>query len=253
MKNSVKNFIKKIFSLFGLIVINKNQKIVELSDEDYQLINLIKKYSMTTEIRMYNLLQSLRQIKYKNIPGDYVECGVWKGGNIMLIKKFLENENIENKKIYAFDTFEGMPDPDKNDFDLAKNVSASALLNNDKDKTSNLWGFCSLEDVKKNLTKNLKDTHNIYFIKGRVEETLNVKENIPEKISLLRLDTDWYSSTKKELEVLYEKVSPGGVIIIDDYGHWGGAKKAVDEFFKDKYVWMHYVDYACRLIIKDKI
>ena len=93
--------------------------------------------------------------------------------------------------------------------------------------------------------------NDIYFIKGKVEETLNVKQNIPDKISLLRLDTDWYSSTKKELEVLYEKVSPGGVIIIDDYGHWGGAKKAVDEFFKGKYVWMHYVDYACRLIIKE--
>ena len=80
---------------------------------------------------------------------------------------------------------------------------------------------------------------------------MDIQDNLPEKISLLRLDTDWYSSTKKELEILYEKVSPGGVIIIDDYGHWGGSKKAVDEFFLNKYVWMHYVDYACRLIIKE--
>ncbi len=252
MKNTIKEFFKKFLNSFGFVIINKNQKIIELSDKDHELLNLIKDYSMTTEIRMYNLLQSLKQIKHKNIPGDYVECGVWRGGNIMLIKKFLENENIDDKKIYAFDTFEGMPEPDNNDFDISKNISASVLLSrNKKDKESHLWGVCSLEEVKKNLIKNLKDMNNIYFIEGKVEETLDLKENIPEKISLLRLDTDWYSSTKKELEVLYEKVSPGGVIIIDDYGHWGGAKKAVDEFFKDKYVWMHYVDYACRLIIKE--
>ena len=252
MKNTIKEFFKKFLNSFGFVIINKNQKIIELSDKDHELLNLIKDYSMTTEIRMYNLLQSLKQIKHKNIPGDYVECGVWRGGNIILIKKFLENENIDDKKIYAFDTFEGLPEPDNNDFDISKNISASVLLSrNKKDKESHLWGVCSLEEVKKNLIKNLKDMNNIYFIEGKVEETLDLKENIPEKISLLRLDTDWYSSTKKELEVLYEKVSPGGVIIIDDYGHWGGAKKAVDEFFKDKYVWMHYVDYACRLIIKE--
>jgi O-methyltransferase len=251
MKSTIKNFIKKIFDSYGFDIINKNQKIVELSVKDNELINLIKDYSMTPKIRIYNLLQSLKKIKHKNIPGDYVECGVWKGGNILLIKKFLENENIDNKKIYAFDTFEGMSEPDENDFDLSKNISASALLSKNKDKASHLWSVCSLEEVKKNLIKNLKNMNDIYFIKGKVEETLNVKQNIPDKISLLRLDTDWYSSTKKELEVLYEKVSPGGVIIIDDYGHWGGAKKAVDEFFKGKYVWMHYVDYACRLIIKE--
>ena len=80
---------------------------------------------------------------------------------------------------------------------------------------------------------------------------LALKKNIPKKISLLRLDTDWYESTKIELEILYPLLQKGGILIIDDYGHWGGSKKAVDEFFLDKYVWMHYIDYACRLIIKE--
>ena len=107
-------------------------------------------------------------------------------------------------------------------------------------------GYMQFRSSKKNISKHTKDLNNIYFIKGDVEKTLNEIKNIPEKISLLRLDTDWYKSTKKELEVLYEKVSSGGVIIIDDYGHWGGSKKAVDEFFQTNMcgciMWIMLVD-----------
>ncbi len=249
------NFFKKLIinslNKMGYSLLNNNQKIVELKKSDKDLIDLISIYSMTPKIRIYNLLQALRHLKRKNIEGDYVECGVWKGGNVLLLKKFLENEEKKERKIYAFDTYEGMTAPDKNDFEISNNNFASQLLKMDKSKKSNIWGVCSLEEVIKNISKHTLNIENINFIKGPVEDTLCINENIPEKISLLRLDTDWYQSTKKELEVLYDKVSKGGVIIIDDYGHWGGSKKAVDEFFSDKYVWMHYVDYACRLIIKD--
>ena len=251
MSNMFKSLIINTLNKFGYSVINNNQKIAELSKKDYELINLIKNYSMTPKIRIYNLMQALKHLKIKKIEGDYVECGVWKGGNILLFKKFLESEDSRQRNIYAFDTFEGMTDPDKNDFEISTNNTAIKLLQKDKNKETNVWGICNLDQVKKNISKHTKDLNNIYFIKGDVEKTLNEIKNIPEKISLLRLDTDWYKSTKKELEVLYEKVSSGGVIIIDDYGHWGGSKKAVDEFFSNKYVWMHYVDYACRLIIKD--
>jgi len=176
---------------------------------------------------------------------------VWKGGNIILFKKIMELSNDYNRKIFAYDIFEGMTEPDENDFDISKNLNAKFLMNKDKDKKTNIWGVCSLENVKNNIQSNVKNIDNIKFIKGPVEQTLAIQMNLPEKISLLRLDTDWYSSTKKELEILYKKVSPCGIIIIDDYGHWGGSKKAVDEFFSNKYVWMHYIDYACRLIIKE--
>ncbi|WP_440613970.1 TylF/MycF/NovP-related O-methyltransferase [Candidatus Pelagibacter sp. HIMB1748] len=251
MINALKSLISKALGKMGYSVINHNQKIVELSKKDDELINLVKNYSMTPKIRIYNLLQALRHIKIKKIEGDYVECGVWKGGNILLFKKFLENEDSSLRNIYAFDTFQGMTDPDENDIEISSKDTATKLLQKDKNKKTNVWGICSLDQVKKNISKHTKDLRNIYFVKGAVEKTLNENKNIPEKISLLRLDTDWYQSTKKELEVLYKKVSIGGIIIIDDYGHWGGSKKAVDEFFSDKFVWMHYVDYACRLIIKD--
>ena len=251
IKNFIKDIIKKSLSFFDYNLINENQKIIELTHNEKELIDLVKSYSMTPQIRIYNLIKALKHINHKKILGDYVECGVWKGGNIILFKKIIELTNDSNRKIFAYDTFEGMTEPDKNDFDISKNLNAKILMNKDKEKKTNIWGVCSLEDVKSNIQANVKNVDDIKFIKGPVEKTLDIQENLPEKISLLRLDTDWYSSTKKELEILYKKVSPGGVIIIDDYGHWGGSKKAVDEFFLDKYVWMHYIDYACRLIIKE--
>ena len=251
IKNFIKDIIKKSLSFFDYNLINENQKIIELTHNEKELIDLVKSYSMTPQIRIYNLIKALKHINHKKILGDYVECGVWKGGNIILFKKIIELTNDSNRKIFAYDTFEGMTEPDKNDFDISKNLNAKILMNKDKEKKTNIWGVCSLEDVKNNIQSNVKNIDNIRFIKGPVEKTLDIQDNLPEKISLLRLDTDWYSSTRKELEILYKKVSPGGIIIIDDYGHWGGSKKAVDEFFLDKYVWMHYIDYACRLIIKE--
>ncbi len=248
----LKKILVNLLNYFNLEIINKNQIIAELSNKDKELINLISKYTMTTKIRIYNLLQALKYIKQKSIKGDFVECGVWKGGNLILFQKFIEQElKEENRNIFAFDTFEGMSEPDENDVDLKTKISAKDLLRKEKNKKSHLWGECSLESVKVNILENTSTLKNIKFVKGKVEETLDNIDNLPQKISILRLDTDWYRSTKKELEVLYEKVSSGGIIIVDDYGHWSGAKSAVDEFFEGKFVWMHYVDYACRLIIKD--
>ena len=144
-----------------------------------------------------------------------------------------------------------MNKPSDFDYNLQNKKKAEKLLLDDKNKTTNVWGIYGLDQVKTNLINNTDNLDNINFIKGEVEKTLDLEKNLPSKISILRLDTDWYESTKKELEVLYDRVTSGGVIIIDDYGHWGGSKKAVDEFFKNKYVWMHYIDYACRLIIKE--
>ena len=90
----------------------------------------------------------------------------------------------------------------------------------------------------------------INFIKGPVEKTLIMKQNLPSKISVLRLDTDWYKSTKIELEILYPRLVKGGILIIDDYGYFEGARKAVDEYFIEK-KWLHIVDQTCRYIIKD--
>jgi predicted O-methyltransferase YrrM len=91
----------------------------------------------------------------------------------------------------------------------------------------------------------------VRFVEGDVVQSLKIESNLPESISVLRLDTDWYESTRAELEVLYPRLSPGGVLIIDDYGHWGGAKKAVDEYFRGRpKPLLQYTDYTGRMGVK---
>ena len=246
--------LKNIFIILYLRIIfyfhdkNSMDFPVEITDQEKEIIKLSDKYSMTGSIRMWALLQSIKNVIQKKIDGDFVECGVWKGGNLILCQKYFDLHNI-NKKIYGFDNFEGMVEPKEIDIDY-RNVPASEMHSLfKKDSNKNSWAYSTLEDVNKNIIDTVPK-NNIKLIKGRVESTLLLSKNLPEKISILRLDTDFYESTKIELEILYPKLVSGGFLIIDDYGHFKGCRKAVDEYFKDNFPYLHYVDYSCRLIIK---
>tara|TARA_B100000579_G_C22762538_1_gene819706 strand:- start:79 stop:834 length:756 start_codon:yes stop_codon:yes gene_type:complete len=250
MLTFIKKIIKIVYLRIIFIFVNKSKNLPpEISDEEKKIIELSDGYSMTGTIRMWSFLQSIKHVINNKIDGDIVECGVWKGGNLILAQKYLDLRGIK-KNIYGFDTFSGMTEPEKIDVDY-RNISASDmyLLHKKKDKNQNAWAFCSLDDVKKNLNETVKK-NNIILVEGRVEKTLLEKKNLPNKISVLRLDTDWYSSTKVELENLYPRLVSGGFLIIDDYGHFKGCKKAVDEYFKNDVPFLHHVDYTCRLIIK---
>ena len=256
IKIFINYFIRKIFFFLQLkintpppssknyfLIANTNKKIINM-------INLCDKFSMTGKARAHSLCKAVEYVSNLKLKGDFVECGVWKGGNLLLLNKLNSYYNL-NKLIYGFDTFEGMTQPSKHDYDL-NNISAKQQLKN-IDKSSekkNLWCYSSLEDVKNNIGRHAK-INNIKLIKGPVEKTLIKKENLPKKISILRLDTDFYESTKKELEVLYPLLVKNGVLIIDDYGHWKGAKKAVDQYFKGTFCWLHRVDYTCVYLIKN--
>lgn len=221
---------------------------VEATKEEKEIIKLSDKYSMTGSIRMWVLLQAVKKVIKNKIEGDIVECGVWKGGNLILCQKYLNLQNV-NIKIHGFDNFEGMVKPKEIDVDY-RNVPSSEMHSLfKKDKNKNSWAYCSLEDINKNINETVPK-HNIKLIKGIVEKTLLEPKNLPDKISILRLDTDFYESTKIELEILYPKLVSGGFLIIDDYGHFRGCRKAVDEYFKDDLPYLHYVDYSCRVIIK---
>jgi predicted O-methyltransferase YrrM len=114
------------------------------------------------------------------------------------------------------------------------------------------WANASIEEVKENFAKLNLLSDNVIFVKGKVEDTLEEAEIIPKVISFLRLDTDWYESTKKELEKLYEKLVTGGILVIDDYGTFDGAKKAVDEYF-NKYLprpFLSLIDNGARIGVK---
>ena len=224
----------------------KKKDIIEVNKYEKKLINKCLQYSMTNFERMWSLIQSFHHVRQESLVGDFVECGVWKGGNIILLKKLIEKYNL-NKKVYGFDTFEGMVEPSFYDVNY-NNKSAKKMFDEHKKKDIG-FAMCSLDDVKRNIKKNTKPD-NIFLIKGKVENTLKNKKKLPKKISILRLDTDFYESTKIELEILFPRLVKGGVLIIDDYGFWKGAKKAVDEYFCDYRQFMHYVDHSCRLLIK---
>jgi hypothetical protein len=183
------------------------------------------------------------------IEGDIVECGVWRGGSMMLAAlKLIELKNTE-RNLYLFDTFEGMTIPTDIDTLATDNrVNAKTIFIQKKKKGG--WAVSSIEEVRNNFKFIPYPKDNVYFIKGKVEETLPY-EGI-KKIALLRLDTDWYESTKQELETLFDKIENGGVLIIDDYGHWTGAKIAVDEFIKKNKIkiFLSRIDYTGRIGIK---
>ena len=252
IKKSIKNILEKILKRFGYKIQQIiNHVIEEATQDEIDLMKLCDKYSMTSDLRKWALIQSFHYIINNNIEGDFVECGVWKGGNLILLKKLMEKKQINNKKIYGFDTFEGMSEASIHDIKIDK-TNANVKFEKLKQKDSNNinWNFASENEVINNFKDNVEKNENLKLIKGKVEDTLLNNDNIPEKISILRLDTDFYESTKTELEKLYPKLSIGGVLIIDDYGSWQGSRKAVDEYFQNKKIWLHYIDHDGRLLIK---
>ena len=254
MKNLLKSLINKILSYLNLKII-RNSNLdnsglpIEAKSEIKKIIKVSSQYSMTGEKRMYALYQAILNAKIKNLEGDFVECGVWKGGNILLYSLLNDFFKLD-KNIYAFDTFDGMTTPEEIDVNY-QGYSASNAMEKSKKKENemNVHCFSSIEMVKTNILQHTS-INNIKFVKGPVEQTLLKEENLPKKISVLRLDTDFYSSTKIELKILYPKLINGGILIVDDYGYWQGARKAVDEYFNEKKI-LHIVDQTCRYIIKD--
>jgi O-methyltransferase len=255
----LKKLIHKFLALFNLKITKLNYgfksfPIVEAKDDEIKLLEISSKYSMTSLLRRWALINAIKYINNENIEGEFVECGVWKGGNLIIYNNLIEKFNL-NKKIYAYDTFAGMSEPTIHDTNILDINAKKEWENSQKTNEVNLSFNCysSLNEVKDNIKNNSDKENslkNLNFIEGKVEETLKVKQNLPDKISILRLDTDWYESTKAELEILYPKLSKNGILIIDDYGHWKGARKAVDEYFNDKKVVKHYIDFSCRMIIK---
>lgn len=221
-------------------------------DSDFEEIyQICRPFTMTSKERMYALYQGCIYVIKNNIDGDFVECGVWKGGSAMIIAYVLKKLN-QKRKIYLYDTFQGMPEPSEHDFGLTGDEDPEVIrLNwkNNQSESYNKWCYAPLKEVRKNILMTGYDRERVFLVKGKVENT--IPKNIPSKIALLRLDTDWYGSTKHELNYLYPRLVERGVLIIDDYGHWAGSKKAVDDYFSDKrLIRLNRIDYTGRIGIK---
>ena len=203
----------------------------------------VQKFTMISIERAWALAEALRYICRADIPGDIVECGVWKGGACLLASHILHRENCRDKRIWLYDTFSGMPSPGRED----RIASSGQSL---EERRPEGWWSAGRDEVRSTLVQSPLPAERFEWVEGRVELTLG--EHIPEQTSLIRLDTDWYESTRAELTALYPGLSAGGVLIIDDYGHFSGAKKAVDEFFAESGIvpLLHRSDYTGRVFVK---
>jgi hypothetical protein len=220
----------------------------DMSPEDAALIHRFDHLTLTGALRQGSLLHAVRYLNERAIGGDIVECGVWRGGVMLLAKALCENSPLR-RKFYLFDTFAGMSAPTEADVAHDGRV-ATQLYGGYQKPTHSEWCYASLEDVRENFRANGLLDASVIFVKGKVEETLREPKNLPASIALLRLDTDFYESTKVELEVLYPRLVSGGVLIIDDYGHWQGARKATDEYFRGSRTLLVRLDSTARLVVK---
>jgi O-methyltransferase len=254
---SVKRVIKGTARAFGYEIVPTRAPISprdqnpDIDDEEWKTLELVKPYTMTSLERVLASIRATAYICEHGLSGDIVECGVWRGGGSMAIARTLLNRGDVSRALYLYDTFEGMTEPDSRDVardgtPAAELLSAAKRLEN-KNK-SHIWAFASLEDAQKNMDLVGYPRERTFFVKGPVEET--IPRTIPERIALLRLDTDWYESTKNELVHLYPRLVPGGVLMIDDYGHWSGARKATDEYLSGSLLFLNRIDYSGRLAIK---
>lgn len=208
-----------------------------------------KPYTMTSVERMYALWQAVEHVERHDVPGDIVECGVWRGGSSMLAALATTHFANPSRHLWLFDTFKGMTDPGPNDvYDDGTPIESDWCRH--ADPRDPLFAYASLEEVQRNVARTKYPGNLVTFVQGKVEET--IAEAPVERISVLRLDTDWYASTKLELALLWGRLSPNGVLIIDDYGHFPGARRAVDEFFSGRpdAPLLHRVDYTGRVAVK---
>jgi len=218
----------------------------DFGDEEAEIIRAVRPWTMTSPERIYALIQAVRYVVGASIPGAIVECGVWRGGSMAAIARTLLQAKDESRELYLFDTFEGMPTPSTQDVDYSGKQASQVLLEDVGSRCTD----APFEHVQQLLHGTGYPVERIHFVRGKVEETIPV--NAPDSIALLRLDTDWYASTKHELVHLFPRLAKGGVLIVDDYGHWKGSRQATDEYFAQNRmpILLNRIDYTGRIALK---
>ncbi|CAB4710891.1 MAG: macrocin O-methyltransferase [Actinobacteria bacterium] len=246
------SMLSRIYSVLGRFDMEIHRKVrdkypIELTNFERDCLSKAKPITMTPAQRFSAIALSMRYLRENRISGDVVECGVWAGGSIGAAA-LLGAADTEPRHYWLFDTFEGMTRPSINDTQEARKTYEKTR--NESTEGSS-WCEVNEKQVRDNLVAIGVDLDLCTFITGDVLNTL-LSSVLPKKIALLRLDTDWYESTRVELEILFPRLVSGGILIIDDYGHWDGARKAVDEYFMKREIkpLLIPIDYAGRICIK---
>jgi O-methyltransferase len=243
----MRSLLKSLAQAFGYRIARIPDRPPNFEAEFLPLYEKCKPYTMTSMERMHAVYLATKFVVANEIPGDLVECGVWRGGSCMMMASTLLSLGVKDRRIVLFDTFEGMTAPTDRDRDRIGTDAKAKWVETNEGRN---WCAASLEDVKENLSSTGYPESRLEYVKGRVEDTL---PNAPvDKIALLRLDTDWYESTRAELIHLYPRLVQHGVVLFDDYGHWEGSREAVDEYLAEKkiHLLLQRTDHAGRMAIK---
>jgi O-methyltransferase len=224
----------------------------DFDDADIALWRRIEPYTMTNPARVYSLRRAVEYIVRSGIQGDIVECGVWKGGSSMALALALQLCDDTSRELYLYDTYDsgwpaGGPQDVTVDGTTAHELWVQAVQRGESPDTL----FAKYDNVAEVMKSTGYPFDKIHLVRGKVEDT--IPGTMPGKIALLRLDTDWYESTKHEFEHLYPLLEPGGVLMVDDYGLWQGSREATDEYFAKHNIHMllHRADdYGYRIGIK---
>lgn len=232
---------------------NLRELFPEANEQDIQRIRQVMPFSMTSPERLWALRRATQYVLSRKIPGDFAETGVWRGGSTMLMAATAIDGGDSSRRIWLYDTFEGMPAPQALDVEVRSGAAARQHFEAVRTGAdSSAWCNAPLNEVKANMAAVGYPEEAVRFVVGKTQDTLREAGNRPAQLALLRLDTDWYESTRAELEGLFDKLSPGGVLIVDDYGHWAGCMRAADEFFaarEPKYLF-NRIDSTGRMMVK---
>lgn len=258
MRKFSETFLRPALRTFGVDVVRYRKPGCEekltyppdFSEQNTGICDSVRPYTLTSPERVNTLIEAVKYIVANRIDGSFVECGVWKGGSAMAMALILKELGDDSRDIYLYDTFSGMSAPADVDISLHGDKAHEKFCETKISVNASDWCLAPLEEVKENVFNTGYPREKLHFIQGKVENT--IPKNLPERIALLRLDTDWYKSTKHELTHLFPLLKPYGVIILDDYGHWEGARKAVDEYILENNlcILLNRIDYTGRIAIK---
>lgn len=195
-------------------------------EEFKELVNQVRPFTLLSEMRLYSLYTATKQICLEDLPGNFVECGAFKGGASAMMAAVIQRYTQRPRKLFAFDTFAGMPEP--TEIDRAQGVAA-----NDTGFGVGTLSAPVAENIGK-ITQQLGVADIVEIVPGLFADMLPVYRSQIGEIALLHADGDWYESTMDIFNNLYDAVVPNGLVQIDDYGHWEGCRAAVHDFERSR-------------------
>jgi len=250
MKKLFNQMIRPTIRRMGVDVVRHEEVPRDITEDNARICAAVKEYTMTPPERVNALVDAVNYIVASKIDGALVECGVWKGGSAMAMALALLGKSRQDRDLYLYDTYTGMTAPGENDVSIGGEKAQATFAEKQTGDDASDWCQSGVDEVRRNVLTTGYPEEKFRFVEGKVEDT--IPDQVPETIALLRLDTDWYESTKHEMEHLFPRLQTGGILIIDDYGHWRGSRKAVDEYLAQtgQHLLLTRVDYSCRMAIK---